>query len=93
MLRDVPDFQTYPETSWYPDPSVSTGGCNFNVYNLDPFVWCVHKKLKMSGYGFSVDNDIADVGANNAQNLKIAIGVLKGLPNQNPWSANNVYGG
>ncbi len=78
VLRGVPDFNTYPK--WYPDPSVPRGGCpkgdcSFNVFNLDPFVWFVHKTLKMSGYGFSVDDDIADVGANNAKNLKIAIGV------------------
>ncbi|HEY9662797.1 MAG TPA: hypothetical protein V6C65_30460, partial [Allocoleopsis sp.] len=85
VLRGVPDFKTDPESFWYPDPSVPKGGCNFNVFNLDPFVWFVHKKLGLSGYGFSVDDDIADVGANKARNLKIAIGGLNGLPNWNPW--------
>lgn len=82
VLRGVPDFQKYPESTglWYPDPSASTGGCNFNVYNLDPFVWFVHQKLGLSGYGFSVDDDVADVGANNATNLAIAIGGLNELP-------------
>ncbi len=95
ILRGVPDFQApkWPETTWYPDPSTPTGGCKFNAYNLDPFVWFVHKKLGLSGYGFSVDDDIADVGANGATNLVIAITGTNGLPNSNQWSPDNPYGG
>jgi hypothetical protein len=94
ILRGVPDFQNpaWPEKIWYPDPSTSTGGCKFNAYNLDPFVWFVHRKLKLSGYGFSVDDDMADVGANGATNLAIAITGTNGLPNTKQWSPNNPYG-
>lgn len=64
-LRGVYDFNALPESStlWYPKPGTATGGQNFNVYNLDPYVWFVHTVLKLNGYGFSVDDDTADVGA------------------------------
>jgi hypothetical protein len=90
VLRGVPDFQKYSD--WYPEPSTGTGGCKFNAYNLDPFVWFVHQQLGLSGYGFSVDDDVADVGANGATNLAIAIGGLNGLPNSKQWSPENPYG-
>ena len=46
-----------------PDPSTHTDGTDYNVFNLDPFVWFVHQKLGLSGYGFSFDDDVSDVGA------------------------------
>jgi len=95
VLRGVPDFLKYPESTglWYPAPDIKTGDCNFNVYNLDPFVWFVHKQLELSGYGFSVDDDVADVGANGATNLHISIGGLNELPNPKQWSPDNPFGG
>jgi hypothetical protein len=65
VLRGVYDFNKVPDQSqWYPDPSKApqglTSGQNFNPYNLDPYVWFVHIVEKMSGYGFSVDDDVSN---------------------------------
>jgi predicted nucleic acid-binding protein len=49
--------------------------------------------IQLSGYGFSVDDDVADVGANNATNLWISVTGLNRLPNQKQWSRDNPYGG
>lgn len=78
-LRGVSDFLKFPEFDgnkqiWYPAPSVGRGGQSFNVYNLDPFVWFVHVQLGFSGYGFSLDDDTADVGAGQATKMLITIG-------------------
>ena len=65
-LRGVPDFTSpaYSNPSqWYPDPALKTGGQNFNVFNLDPFIWFIHQKLGLSAYAFGLDDDIGDVGA------------------------------
>lgn len=101
-LRGVPDFTdttNWPESKWYPDPSVPTPGCRlndkscpFNVYNVDPYVWFVHKQLGLSGYGFSVDDDVSDVGANSATHLQISIGDLGGIPNPAQWTNGVPYG-
>jgi hypothetical protein len=81
VLRGVPNFITYPDEHttdsqwkpgfWYPPPSTSTDGTNYNVYNLDPFVWFVHQQLGLSGYGFSFDDDVSDVGAGGTSTLTI----------------------
>jgi hypothetical protein len=101
LLRGVPDFTlpAYSDQSlWYPDPTLATGGQTFNVYNLDPFVWFVHEKLGLSGYGFSIDDDTSDVGANHTSHLFISIGGLgtpgdaTALPNQNEWTTVAPYG-
>ncbi len=65
ILRGVYDFNAVPDqTKWYPNPSVPTPGLlsgqNFNVYNLDPYVWFVHDVQEMSAYGFSVDDDVSN---------------------------------
>lgn len=97
LLRGVTDF-TKPNSSmanpanWYPPPKDHTGGQEFNVYNLDPFVWLVHQKLGLSGYGFSLDDDVADIGAGWANKLAVAIGGLNGLPNQTEWTPGAPYG-
>jgi len=91
ILRGVDDFMTDPEEAghWYPDPSLKgdvTGqkidgkDATFNVDNLNPFVWFVHKKLGLSGYGFSLDDDAADVGADGASKLRIVVGNIDDLP-------------
>jgi hypothetical protein len=59
VLRGVPDFLAYPDQHatdsqwklgyWYPPPSTPTDGTNYNVFNLDPFVWFVHQRLDLSG--------------------------------------------
>ncbi len=103
VMRGVADFTKDQEKdgNWYPDPSLTgtttgqkIGGkvADFNVYNINPFVWFVHKKLGLSGYGFSVDDDVADVGANVSTSLLVAIGGLKGLPNASEWSFGAQYG-
>jgi hypothetical protein len=95
VLRGVPDFTIAPyndPAEWYPDPSVPAAGLTYNAYNLDPFVWFVHEKLGLSGYGFSIDDDTADVGANGATHLAMSVGGLKNLPNQNPWTATAFFG-
>jgi hypothetical protein len=88
-LRGVPDFTSplYSNPSlWYPDPALATGGQDFNVYNLDPFIWFIHSKLGLSAYAFGLDDDIGDVGAGGATKLDVSVGGLGGLPNQNPMT-------
>lgn len=104
ILRGVYDFEKVPEytgrvRNWYPDPAVGTPGADvdgkdadFSVYNLNPFVWFVHVRLGLSGYGFSVDDDVADVGANGADQLAVAIGGLDGLPNKHEWTWGAPFG-
>jgi hypothetical protein len=93
LLRGVNDFSVQNDsTKWYPEPSDPTGGQTFNVYNLDPFVWFVHKQMGLSGYGFSLDDDTADVSGNFSTKLGIAIGGLNGLPNQFEWGIAATYG-
>jgi hypothetical protein len=99
VLRGVYDFSAVPESThqWYPDPSKPTGGQNFNVYNLDPFVFFVHKTEKLSGYGFSLDDDAADVGSNFVptsapNNLSMSFDSINGLPNAKEWFASTPWG-
>ncbi|MBI1766469.1 MAG: hypothetical protein HYR56_34110 [Acidobacteria bacterium] len=98
VLRGVTDFTRFPEFDsnnqqiWYPDPRVPRCGLTFNAFNLDPFVWFVHVQLGFSGYGFSLDDDTADVGAGEAARLQLTIGGGAGLPNQNEWAIQAVYG-
>ncbi|MDR3639465.1 MAG: hypothetical protein P4L84_37035 [Isosphaeraceae bacterium] len=94
-LRGVPDYTKAPydnPATWYPAPSLATGGQTYNVYNLDPYVWFVHAKLGLSGYGFSFDDDTADVGANGATKLAIAVGGLSGLNNTFEWTPSAQWG-
>ena len=87
VLRGVSDFTMFPDIvddrgnhlAWYPDPKERTGGQFFNVFNLDPFVWFVHVQLGFSGYGFSVDDDTADIGAGGASKLQLTVSGTGGL--------------
>lgn len=103
VLRGVDDFQvdTEDKGNWYPDPSLTgdvTGqkingsNADFNVYNLNPFVWFVHKKLGLSGYGFSLDDDAADVGADGASELRVVVGSLDTLPEDQFYHAEWTHG-
>ncbi|MBV9875525.1 MAG: hypothetical protein JO025_12405 [Verrucomicrobia bacterium] len=100
VLRGVTDFTKFPDeidsrgnhTSWYPNPAEAQGGQAFNVFNLDPFVWFVHVVLGFSGYGFSVDDDTADVGAGGASQLQLTVTDTGGLKNTNPWTIQAPYG-
>ncbi len=95
-LRGVPDFTdttNYPESKWYPEPSQQQMvKYQFNAYNLNPYVWFVHKQLGLSAYGFSVDDDTADVGANAATHLQISIGGPGGIQTKSQWSTGAPYG-
>jgi hypothetical protein len=100
VLRGVTDFTEFPDvidndgnhTQWYPDPSEAQGGKKFNVFNLDPFVWFVHVVLGFTGYGFSVDDDTADVGAGGASKLQLTVTGTGGLKNTSPWTVQAPYG-
>src|SRR4029077_683660 len=99
VLRGVTDFTEFPDkivgtkhVVWYPDPSLPSGNQPFNVFNLDPFVWFVHVRLGFSGYGFSVDDDTADVGAGGASQLQLTVTETLGLKNKKPWNIQAPYG-
>jgi hypothetical protein len=102
VLRGVPDFNDYPNKftpdskwklgDWYPTPSKSMDGANYNVFNLDPYVWFVHQKLGLSGYGFSFDDDASDIGAPGTSTLNINFAGLKGFTNPNEWYMSTPWG-
>jgi hypothetical protein len=110
VLRGVYNYTLVPEftgskQNWYPVPSTETGGQKFNVYNLDPYVWFVHDVLKLSGYGFSVDDDTSDVGAPGLPgavagsvptNLQMVFGSIAGVTdknfNKNAWYTSLQWG-
>ena len=100
VLRGVSDFTKFPDDvddhgnhlTWYPDPKEHRGKQQFNIFNLDPFVWFVHVQLGFSGYGFSVDDDTADVGAGGASQLQLTVIDTGGLKNLNPWTIQAPYG-
>jgi hypothetical protein len=102
ILRGVYDFEAVPDqTLWYPNPATVPAGLlsgqDFNVFNLDPYVWFVHDVIGMSAYGFSVDDDVAnptatgpllaaDGKANHLpNNLQIQFGGASRLGNPNQW--------
>jgi len=101
VMRGVYNFQAVPESTgeWYPNPATTNDGAEinskpakFDVYNLNPFVWFVHKQLGLSGYGFSLDDDVADVGAEGANQLQISVGGPQGLDQQVQWTWGAPYG-
>jgi hypothetical protein len=100
VLRGVSDFTKHPDllgekgnhTSWYPDPKKPHGGQPFNVFNLDPFVWFVHVPLGFTGYGFSVDDDVANIGAGGSSQLQITVAGTCGLKNTNEWTQQAPWG-
>lgn len=113
VLRGVPNFllpEFSDDSTWYPKPDVPTPGAqiqhadgtttvaDFNVLNLNPFVYFVHKTLGLSGYGFSLDDDVADVGAPSARHLVVSIGGIKDaqgtktLNQQAEWKPGAPYG-
>ena len=91
-LRGVPNYYTAPEKDWYPRPSKPTGDQTYNVFNLDPYVWFIHEELHLSGYGFSLDDETADVDAPGATTVSIAVGGLLGLENKDEFTVTAPYG-
>ncbi len=107
LERGVYDFLKVDEGEWYPNPGdptpgAKTGGiaATSNIYNLDPYVWFVHKVLAVSTYAFSLDDDKADVGATGANELQIVIGGITvdnkgtdiGFKNKAEWAAGVPFG-
>jgi hypothetical protein len=103
LMRGVDNFNDPNETEesglWYPDPAKPTPGStvngvtpNFNVLNLNPYVFFVHKTLGLTGYAFSVDDDVADIGGIGASKLSISIGGLGGLPNKSQYTWGAPFG-
>jgi hypothetical protein len=103
LLRGVWNFIAVPDQNqWYPNPAQpKTGDQQFNVYNLDPYVWFVHDVENTAGYAFSVDDDVSNPSAagpvlaaapnpTNAfnhlpSNLQVSVGGIDGLTNPNEW--------
>jgi hypothetical protein len=104
VLRGVSDFTKFPDkmekgehVDWYPNPAAIkahgyVGKQEFNVFNLDPYVWFVHDILKFSGYGFSVDDDTSDVGADGGTTIVVTVTGSTGLPNTAMWTAQAPFG-
>jgi hypothetical protein len=105
ILRGVWNFIAVPnQLDWYPNPATPTPDATvdnkpakFGIYNLDPYVWFVHTVEQMSGYAFSVDDDVANPAApgpvlaadkttnHTPSNLQIAFGGIQGFGNPNEW--------
>lgn len=111
LMRGVLDHtERTTEKDWYSPPTdtrqyggakIGKDPADYNVYNLNPYVWFVKKKLGLSGYAFSVDDGISDVDARGATKMIIGIGgtkdpkpssKLKDLPNQLPYGPYTHWG-
>ncbi len=49
-------------------------------------------KLGFSGYGFSLEDDSADIGAGWASQFQVSVGDSQGLDNTNEWTNQAPYG-
>jgi hypothetical protein len=91
ILRGVPSLDPKYGSLWYPSPNATQadGTPNPNQkYSLDPFVWFVHQRLKMSGaYGFSIDDDQGNVQVGGST-IILTVGGPQGLPNTTPYNPN-----
>lgn len=99
-FQEFPEFGTQQDplstSQWYPNPATPLTGSllngsqsDFNVFNLNPYVYFVHKVLGMNGYGFSVDDDTADVGSLGS-NLELAFGSTAATPPATSQSLQNL---
>ena len=82
-----PSFALNP-TDWYPAPAAPTNPTAGAVgkYNLNPFVWFVHKSIgRVYAYAFSVDDEYGDVQVDNSSQLQIAIGGKNGIALDQPF--------
>lgn len=109
-FQTYPEFGTVADplstSQWYPNPASELTGAlldgtqtTSNVFNLNPYVFFVHRVLGMNGYGFSVDDDTADVGSLGS-NLQVAFGstaatapgTSQSLSNLNYYTSGTPYG-
>ncbi len=107
--RGVYNFNAVDPSLWYPDPATPTPGAltagnsaAFDIYTMDPYVWFIHKQLDVSAYAFSLDDDAANVQAQGATKMTVAIGAIQSsnpttypnnsLPNLAEWSNGAPYG-
>ena len=97
LQRGVPDFTSplYADQAlWYPDPALPAGGLSYNAFNLNPVVWFVHQKLGAIVYAFSLDDELGNVNAGGATDVRIDIGGLDGFAglNQDQYSNTSNFG-
>ncbi|MCF6764411.1 hypothetical protein L3V82_01415 [Thiotrichales bacterium 19S3-7] len=57
-----------------------------SIYNLNPYVTFIHKKLAMQIYAFSIDDSIGNLQFPNYNGIQIDVGGTESLPNQNPYT-------
>jgi hypothetical protein len=72
----------------YPTPAGPTASAKdwaVGKYNLDPFVWFVHKYLGAYSYAFSVDDRFGNVMVDNATGFTVAVGGSKGINDKSPY--------
>jgi hypothetical protein len=72
----------------YPTPAGPTAPAKewaVGKYNLDPFVWFVHKYLGAYSYAFSVDDHFGNIMVDDATGFTIAVGGPTGINDTNPY--------
>ena len=101
----IPEFDKNGNEQWYPSPKDDllhpamitpfgggmTAYANFGVYNLNPYVWFIHIKLGMSGYGFSLDDDTANA-QDRASSLEATCGTTQNLKNPQEYTYGAPFG-
>jgi hypothetical protein len=80
----VPNWYSAPtDTTKYGGANIGNAPANFNVYNLNPYVWFVHRQLDLTGYAFSVDDGISNVNSDKADKLLVTLGPITSTNGQN----------
>ncbi len=72
----------------YPTPAGPTASAKdwaVGKYNLDPFVWFVHKYLGAYSYAFSVNDRYGNVMVDDATGFTVAVGGPTGINDKNPY--------
>ena len=95
----VKDWYSAPtDTKYQGGAKIGNFQASYNVYNLNPYVWFVHKELGLTGYAFSVDDGISNVNANGSTKLSVTIGPITNangqdlLPNTLKYGKNTNFG-
>jgi hypothetical protein len=81
-LPDGKDGYPYPAPA---GPSAPAKDFAVGKYNLDPFVWFVHKYLGAYSYAFSVDDRFGNVMVDDATGFTIAVGGPDGISDKKPF--------